>query len=74
MRKIAVKAGQATATSTRTENVVKFGRVVFETDRQCIAHCSLAAEGECACAAHAADECMRRRAKGDKTAMRPFAK
>ena len=40
---------------------------------ECSAHCSPAAAGECACQAHAADECIRSR-EGDKTAMRPFAK
>jgi len=42
---------------------------------ECIAHCSPAAAGECACPAHAADECTAFAAvRGDKTAMRPFAK
>ena len=46
------------------------GRGTFEADmcrptvthlRMCIAHCSLAAAGECACPAHAEDECISRR-------------
>jgi len=40
---------------------------------ECIAHCSPAAVGECACPTHAADECIRRH-RGDTTAMRRFAK
>jgi len=30
-------------------------------EHECIKHCSSAAVGECACPAHAADECIRRR-------------